>query len=82
MARRRWVRIVEGILVLLLSPVGWLWAYLEIVILIPGAPPPVTYAPLWVLTGFAAVSGMVAITVGISPRGRLARLLFGGPEPG
>jgi len=75
--RRRWVWIVERIVGLSLSPVGLVVAYLDLLVLVPGASDPVPYLPLWLLTGCAALGGIVAIIIGIAPRGRIARTVLG-----
>jgi hypothetical protein len=80
-ARRRWVWILEGVIVLLLSPLGGLMAIFTLVILIPGAPPPVLYLPLWLLTGFGLAGGAAAIVIGVARRGRIARIVLGEPAP-
>jgi hypothetical protein len=76
-ARRRWAWLLEGILVLLLSPVGVFWATFALVILIPGASSPTLYPTLWLLPSFAALAGLTAIAIGIAPRGRIARFVLG-----
>ena len=83
-ARRPWVWIVEGHLVLLLSPFGWFWAFLSAD---AGGDPlvgrgwaggtPVLYPALWLLPGFAALAGVAAIVIGVAPRGRVARVVLG-----
>ena len=79
--RRRWVWIVEGILGMSLSPVGLVVAYLDLLVLVPGASDPVPYLPLWLLTGCAALGGIAATMIGIAPRGRIARIVLGQPAP-
>jgi hypothetical protein len=79
--RRRWVWIVEGIVGLLLSPVGLVVAYLDLLVLVPGASDPVPYVPLWLLTGCAALGGIAAIMIGVAPHGRIARTVLGQPAP-
>ena len=76
-ARRRRAWVLEGAATLLLSGPGGLAAILYISILIPGAPRPVLWFPLWLLTGGAAAGGLAAIWLGIARRGRLARIVFG-----
>ena len=76
-ARRRWVWLVEGVIVLLFSPIGALWAVLSLSILIPGAGAPSIGAPLWLLPGFAALGALAAIWIGIARPGRIAHFLLG-----
>ena len=78
-ARRRWTWIVEGVLILLLSPFGLFWAVFSLLILIPGAPSPPLYPILWLLTGIAVLGGVVAVAIGVAPRGRIGRLILDAP---
>ena len=73
-ARRRWAWMLEGTIVLLLSPAGCVLAILDVSILMPGAPPPVLQWPLWLLSGGAMAGGLAAIWLGIARRSRLARI--------
>ena len=79
--RRRWVWIVEGLIVMLLSPVACVVAIFAVSIFIPDAPSPLLYLPLWLLPGFAAASGLAAIVLGIAGRGGIARIILGEPAP-
>jgi hypothetical protein len=79
--RRRWVWIAEGSVVLLSSPVGYLVAIFAVSIFIPGASAPLLYAPVWLLPGLAAVTGLAAIVLGIARRRRIARIILGEPAP-
>ena len=74
--RQRWAWIVEGVLVLLLSPFGLFWAVFSVLILVPGAASPPLYPLLWLLPGVAVLAGMAAIMIGIAPRGRIARFIL------
>src|SRR5262249_7358446 len=76
-ARRRWMWLLEGILVLLLSWEGVFWASFSLEIFIPGASLPTLYPTLWLLPGFAALAALTAIAIGIVPRSRFARVTLG-----
>src|SRR5262245_61372367 len=76
-ARRRWMWLLEGIPVLLLSREGMFWASFSLEIFIPGAGPPTLYPTLWLLPGFATLAALTAIAIGIMPRSRLARFVLG-----
>lgn len=77
--RRRWVWIVEGLIVALLSPVACVVAIFAVSIFIPGAPS--IYLPSWLLPGFAAASGLAAIVLGIAGYGSIARIILGDLAP-
>jgi len=76
--RKRWAWILEGIGVALLSLVGWFWAYFALLGFAFGAAAgPVLYLTIWLLPGFSALAGLAAITIGIAPRGLIARVVLG-----
>ena len=78
-SRRRWTWIVQGVVVLVVSAVGWLWAVFALSVIGFGTPAgPKTYLPFWLLPGFAAVAGLAALSFGVAPRSRLARWVLNG----
>lgn len=76
-ARPRWVWPLEGAIVFSLAGPGCVLAILYVAILMPGAPPPVLWFPLWLLPGCAAAGGLAAIWLGVARHGRFARMVFG-----
>jgi hypothetical protein len=76
-ARRRWPWLLEGGLLLLLSPLAAIWAVLALLIPLPGASSPPIYPTLWLLPGLSAAAGLAAIAIGIAPRSRFARFVLG-----
>jgi len=76
-AQRRWRWLLEGALVLLLSPLAAVWAILALSILLPGAGSPPLYPTVWLLPGLAMVAGLAAIIIGIAPHSRFARFVLG-----
>jgi hypothetical protein len=80
--RKRWAWILEGIGVVLLSIVGWFWAYFALLGFAFGAAAgPVLYPTIWLLPGFSALAGLAAITIGIAPRGLIARIVLNQSAP-
>lgn len=77
--RRRRVWLVEGgTLLLLLSPAGWWQVDCALEDWNWGATAlPILYPPFWLLPGGAALAGLLALAIGIAPRGRFARFLLG-----
>ena len=80
-ARRRWAWILEGVIVLLLTPIGGFWALFSLLILIPGAGSPPLYPTRWLLPGGAALAAIAAIWIGIARRGRIARFVLDLSKP-
>ncbi|HEY1261672.1 MAG TPA: hypothetical protein VGF34_20675 [Stellaceae bacterium] len=78
-ARRRWVWVVEGVVVVLLSPIGCFVAIFAVSVFIPGASGPLLFFPLWLLPGLAAGGGLAAIALGLGRRSRIARVILAAP---
>lgn len=78
-SRRRWVWIVVGVAIVIVSALGWLWADFALSVIGFGMPAgPVTYLPFWLLPGIASLAGLAAISVGVAPRSGLTRLILNG----
>jgi len=79
--RRRWVWLIEGVLLLLAAPAAqfcadfslaeWMWGVTT---------GPHLFAPYWLLPGAAALAGLVACAVGIAPRSRFSGFILGAPR--
>jgi hypothetical protein len=76
--RRRWVWLVEGVLLLLAAPASqfcedfslteWMWGVTT---------PSRLFASYWLLPGAAALAGLVAFAIGSAPRSRFACFILG-----
>ena len=76
--RRRWVWLVEAVLLLLAAPAtrfcedwsleDWNWG---------ATAPPRLFPGYWLLPGVAALAGLMALAIGVAPRSRFARFVLG-----
>ena len=71
------VWIATGGIILALSPLGLATAWYWLILIISSAPGLELYAVFWLLPGIATLHGVVAIAIGLAPRGMIARTVLG-----
>jgi hypothetical protein len=77
-SRRRWVWFAEGVLLLISAPLTRFsqdWSLSDFNW--GGTEPPRLFAPYWLLPGFAALAGLLALAIGVAPKSRFARFVLG-----